>query len=140
MGLQLQGIAALIAEQHYSNVTGWLKMRLVAKFSRCLKQFESLACSTKLCCARFAMRRAIPASFTPRAPSCGSWSRSQIHASARGRSTGPATRAGGKNPKLENERSSENPWGSRDDLEQSLHQWTCYRITFSNNQQRCVLR
>jgi type I restriction enzyme M protein len=35
------------------------------------------------CCARCVMQPAIPASFTPREPSCGSWSRSRIRTSAK---------------------------------------------------------
>jgi len=38
IGPHLRGFAALIAKQNYSSVTGWLKMRLVAKFSRWLQQ------------------------------------------------------------------------------------------------------
>jgi site-specific recombinase XerD len=38
IGPHLRSFAALIAKQNYSSVTGWFKIRLVAKFSRWLQQ------------------------------------------------------------------------------------------------------
>jgi hypothetical protein len=38
IGPHLRGFAALVTKQNYCNVTGWLKVRLVAKFSRWLQR------------------------------------------------------------------------------------------------------
>jgi len=38
IGPHLQGFAALVSQQGYCNVNGWLKIRLVAKLSRWLHQ------------------------------------------------------------------------------------------------------